>query len=65
MLGLLMTTLMMPTASAFAEPTSVVSLPGPQFLFSIGVVRDNNQTTLTIVNDVERISTVCTRYSSP
>ena len=54
MFGLLMTTLMMPTANAFCG--TYVGGVGAEFYNSysqLAVVRDNNQTTLTIVNDVE------------
>ena len=59
MFGLLMTTLMMPTANAFCG--TYVGGVGAEFYNSysqLAVVRDNNQTTLTIVNDVEGNLTV-------
>lgn len=54
MFGLLLTTLAMPTAEAFCG--TYVGGVGAEFYNSysqLAVVRDNNQTTLTIVNDVE------------
>ena len=58
MFGFLMTTLMIPPPTHFAEPMGGV---GAEFYnsYSQAVVRDsNNQTTLTIVNDVEGNLTV-------